>query len=59
MVYADGSSPELVESPSSLTRFTAFATLPLCDPQASAAELVRAMDQLRLPGAMLFSTSRA
>ncbi len=37
------------------TRFAALATLPLCDPPASATELIRAMDQLRLPGAMLFS----
>jgi aminocarboxymuconate-semialdehyde decarboxylase len=36
-------------------RFTALATLPLCDPAASAAEFVRAVDQLGLPGAMLFS----
>jgi len=36
-------------------RFVPLATLPLCDPQASAAELVRAMDELEMPGAMLFS----
>ena len=36
-------------------RFTALATLPLCDPKASVDELARALDQLRLPGAMLFS----
>jgi len=36
-------------------RFSAFATLPLCDPKASVTEFVRAMDQLKLPGAMLFS----
>jgi len=36
------------------TRFVPLATLPLCDPTASAAELVRAMDELKLPGAMLF-----
>jgi aminocarboxymuconate-semialdehyde decarboxylase len=36
-------------------RFSAFATLPLCDPAASATELARAMDELGLPGAMLFS----
>jgi len=36
-------------------RFAALATLPLCDPAASVAELRRAMEQLRLPGAMLFS----
>ncbi len=32
-----------------------LATLPLCDPQAAAAELERAMDPLGMPGAMLFS----
>jgi aminocarboxymuconate-semialdehyde decarboxylase len=36
-------------------RFTALATLPLCDPQASVVELRRAMTELGLPGAMLFS----
>ena len=36
-------------------RFTALATLPLNDPQASARELERALTTLRLPGAMLFS----
>src|SRR5215467_792104 len=35
--------------------FTALATLPLNDPAASARELERAMKQLKLPGAMLFS----
>jgi aminocarboxymuconate-semialdehyde decarboxylase len=35
--------------------FAALATLPLCDPAASVAELRRAMEQLRLPGAMVFS----
>jgi aminocarboxymuconate-semialdehyde decarboxylase len=37
------------------SRFTALATLPLCDPGASASELGRAMRDLKLPGAMLFS----
>ena len=37
------------------SHFTALATLPLNDPSASVAELRRAMTQLRLPGAMLFS----
>jgi aminocarboxymuconate-semialdehyde decarboxylase len=37
------------------TRFIPLATLPLCDPQASQAELIRAMDSLKMPGAMLFS----
>ena len=36
-------------------RFAALATLPLNDPRAAAAELERAMRDLRLPGAMLFS----
>ena len=36
-------------------RFSALATLPLNDPKASVKELRRAMDELRLPGAMLFS----
>jgi len=36
-------------------RFIPLATLPLCDPQASVVELVRAIDRLRFPGAMLFS----
>jgi aminocarboxymuconate-semialdehyde decarboxylase len=36
-------------------RFAALATLPLNDPKASVAELNRAMDELRMPGAMLFS----
>jgi aminocarboxymuconate-semialdehyde decarboxylase len=36
-------------------RFAALATLPLCDPQASVDELRRAMEQLRFPGAMVFS----
>jgi predicted TIM-barrel fold metal-dependent hydrolase len=36
-------------------RFTALATLPLNDPPASASELERAMKDLGLPGAMVFS----
>ncbi len=36
-------------------RFSALATLPLNDPAASVKELDRAMRQLKLPGAMLFS----
>jgi aminocarboxymuconate-semialdehyde decarboxylase len=36
-------------------RFASLATLPLNDPAASLKELRRAMEQLRLPGAMLFS----
>src|SRR5262245_16401433 len=36
-------------------RYAALATLPLNDPAASAAELERAMRELGLPGAMLFS----
>ena len=36
-------------------RFVPLATLPLCDPKASVVEFVRALDQLRMPGAMLFS----
>src|SRR5215467_6426425 len=36
-------------------RFAALATLPLCDPAASAAELRRVLEQLRFPGAMVFS----
>ncbi|HEX5435637.1 MAG TPA: amidohydrolase family protein [Gemmatimonadaceae bacterium] len=36
-------------------RFTALATLPLNDPAAATAELRRAMEELGLPGAMLFS----
>ena len=36
-------------------RFAALATLPLNNPKASVKELKRAMEQLKLPGAMLFS----
>ncbi|MBI1797200.1 MAG: amidohydrolase [Candidatus Eisenbacteria bacterium] len=36
-------------------RYAALATLPLDDPAASVAELERAMTQLELPGAMVFS----
>src|SRR5688500_14636641 len=36
-------------------RFTALATLPLNDPLASVTELKRAMQELGLPGAMVFS----
>jgi aminocarboxymuconate-semialdehyde decarboxylase len=36
-------------------QFTALATLPLNDPAASVVELQRAMDDLDLPGAMVFS----
>ena len=36
-------------------RFATLATLPLNDPQASARELERAITQLGMPGAMLFS----
>ena len=36
-------------------RFGALATLPLNDPRASLREMRRAMEELRLPGAMLFS----
>lgn len=36
-------------------RFAALATLPLCDPSASIAELRRSMEELHFPGAMLFS----
>jgi aminocarboxymuconate-semialdehyde decarboxylase len=36
-------------------RFVALATLPLCDPAASVAELRRATEQLHMRGAMLFS----
>ena len=36
-------------------RFAALATLPLCNPEASVAELRRAVEELGFPGAMLFS----
>src|ERR1051326_3934266 len=35
--------------------YVALATLPLCDPAASVAELRRAMEQLKFRGAMVFS----
>ncbi|HET9284770.1 MAG TPA: amidohydrolase family protein, partial [Candidatus Angelobacter sp.] len=35
--------------------FVALATLPLCDPAASVAELRRGMEQLKFRGAMVFS----
>jgi len=38
-------------------RFAALATLPLNDPAASTTELRRALRELRLPGAMLFSNA--
>jgi aminocarboxymuconate-semialdehyde decarboxylase len=37
------------------SRFSALATLPLNDPEASARELERTLTELGLPGAMLFS----
>jgi aminocarboxymuconate-semialdehyde decarboxylase len=36
-------------------RFTSLATLPLCDPAASVIELTRAVTELGMPGAMVFS----
>ena len=36
-------------------RYAALATLPLCDPAGSVAELRRAVEELHFPGAMLFS----
>ena len=36
-------------------RFTALATLPMCDPAASVRELVRSITQLHFRGAMIFS----
>ena len=36
-------------------RYSSFATLPLSDPKASAAEFERAITTLKMPGAMLFS----
>jgi aminocarboxymuconate-semialdehyde decarboxylase len=38
-------------------RFTSLATLPLNDPDAAVAELERAMTELRMPGAMVFSNA--
>jgi aminocarboxymuconate-semialdehyde decarboxylase len=36
-------------------RFIPLATLPLCDSRASVTEFIRAVDTLKMPGAMLFS----
>jgi aminocarboxymuconate-semialdehyde decarboxylase len=36
-------------------RYATLATLPLCDPQASVSEFGRATEQLKFPGAMVFS----
>ncbi len=46
---------EFMQAVAQRRRFAAYATLPLNDPVASARELERAMTELRLPGAMLFS----
>jgi len=46
---------EFAEAARERRRFAAYATLPLNDPAASVLELERAMGELRLPGAMLFS----
>ncbi len=46
---------EFAEAARERRRFAAYATLPLNDPVASVRELERALGELRLPGAMLFS----
>ena len=38
-------------------RYSTLATLPMQDPEASREELVRAMDELAMPGVMLFSNA--
>jgi hypothetical protein len=39
-------------------RFRAFATLPMCDPKASAAELTRAVEELGFVGTMIHGQTR-
>ena len=51
-VVNDAMAQILVDRP---RRFLPLATLPLCDPNASAVELARALDDLGLPGVMVFS----
>ncbi len=46
---------EFAQAAGERRRFAAYATLPLNDPAASVRELERALGELRLPGAMLFS----